>query len=159
MVFKRLDVPNIDKWLLHDINGLLAQLSEKAKRRSRGDLKRIVEGTDMIMVVAMVGKLTIGMASIYFRETLTKKVGVIEDVVVDRKYRGKGIGQKLTEMLIEEAKRRNTNRVEYPRYYLELTSKPKRKAANALYKKFGFKLAAKAVGKNGTNLYRLSIRS
>ncbi len=55
----------------------------------------------------------------------------IESVVVSSKMRGKGLGRKLMEHLIEEASRMNVD-------CIHLTSNPKREAANALYQKLGF---------------------
>lgn len=63
----------------------------------------------------------------------------IESVVVSSKMRGKGLGRKLMEHLIDEATRMNVD-------CIHLTSNPKRVAANALYQKMGFE-------KKETNCY------
>lgn len=63
----------------------------------------------------------------------------IESVVVSSNMRGKGLGRKLMEHLIEEAARMKVD-------CIHLTSNPKREAANALYQKMGFV-------KNETNCY------
>ena len=55
----------------------------------------------------------------------------IESVVVSSKMRGKGLGRKLMEHLIEEAARIDVD-------CIHLTSNPKREAANAPYQKMGF---------------------
>lgn len=55
----------------------------------------------------------------------------IESVVVSSKMRGKGLGRKLMEHLLEEAIRMNVD-------CIHLTSNPKREAANVLYQKMGF---------------------
>jgi ribosomal protein S18 acetylase RimI-like enzyme len=64
----------------------------------------------------------------------------IEDVVVDSQARGAGAGEALTRRALEIALSRKARTV-------ELTSNPKRVAANRLYQKLGFKLRE-------TNLYR-----
>jgi ribosomal protein S18 acetylase RimI-like enzyme len=64
----------------------------------------------------------------------------IEDVVVDEKWRGQGIGEALTQAGIERAIQRGASSV-------DLTSRPTREAANQLYVKMGFQL-------RHTNLYR-----
>ena len=92
-------------------------------------------------------KPIIGIASIYFVDKMTGTQCFVEDVVVDNNYRGKGLGRKLTEHLIATARERKAK-------CIDLTSKPERVAANALYQSLGFKLMATAT-KNGTNLYRL----
>lgn len=63
----------------------------------------------------------------------------IESVVVSSKMRGKGLGRKLMEHLIEEAAIMNVD-------CIHLTSNPKRVTANALYQKMGFE-------KKETNCY------
>lgn len=55
----------------------------------------------------------------------------IESVVVSSKMRGKGLGRKLMEHLVEESARMKVD-------CIHLTSNPKRVAANALYQKMGF---------------------
>lgn len=67
----------------------------------------------------------------------------IESVVVSSKMRGKGLGRKLMEHLIEEAARLNVD-------CIHLTSNPKREAANALYQKVGFE-------KKETNCYMMNL--
>jgi phosphinothricin acetyltransferase len=61
------------------------------------------------------------------------KMGNIEDIVVDEKYRGRGFGRMLMEKLIFIA--RENNIIE-----LQLTSNPKREVARALYANLGFKI-------------------
>lgn len=63
----------------------------------------------------------------------------IESVVVSSKMRGKGLGRKLMEHLLEEATRMNVD-------CIHLTSNPKREAANVLYQNMGFE-------KKETNCY------
>ena len=63
----------------------------------------------------------------------------IESVVVSSKMRGKGLGRKLMEHMLEEAARMNVD-------CIHLTSNPKREAANALYQQMGFE-------KKETNCY------
>jgi ribosomal protein S18 acetylase RimI-like enzyme len=62
----------------------------------------------------------------------TGKVGKIEDVIVDEKFRGQGYGRKLIEELLNIAKKNNLKKI-------QLTSSPRREIARELYKKFGFK--------------------
>lgn len=83
-----------------------------------------------------VGMLTLG---VYLSPTGSK--AWIEDVVVDRSQRGKGIGALLTRHAIDFAKEKNVQ-------VLMLTSNPSRVAANALYQKMGFV-------RKETNMYRM----
>ena len=66
----------------------------------------------------------------------------IEDVVVSDNARGKGIGQLLSEHALGIAKELGVKTI-------DLTSRPSREAANALYKKIGFK-------QRETNVYRFT---
>lgn len=75
----------------------------------------------------------IGMGWIFPRKTMLRKQAVIEDMIVDEKYRGKGLGRDILNDLVTWAKE---NKIEI----IELTSNPKRVAANELYKKYGFNL-------------------
>ncbi len=65
----------------------------------------------------------------------------IEDVVVDESARGRGVGEALNRRAIEIATERGARTV-------DLTSRPKRAAANRLYKRLGFV-------ERDTNVYRL----
>ena len=67
----------------------------------------------------------------------------IEDVVVDKSVRGKGIGRDLVLYAIEYSKSMGARTV-------ELTSRPARVEANKLYKKLGFVLRQ-------TNMYKFTI--
>jgi len=78
------------------------------------------------------GKL-IGFGWIFPRQTLLRKQAVVEDMIVDNAYRGTGLGRKILKKLILWARE---NGVEV----VELTTNPKRVAANELYKSEGFKI-------------------
>ena len=129
--FARLSSKMLTVKRVAEINALLKQLSKRAKDLPKGDLIRKLR-KPIFWLAALDGKTIAGMATICFRESPIDKIGTIEGVVVDQTYQGRGIGETLNKMLIEEAKKRKLD-------YIELTSRPKRKAANALYKKLGFK--------------------
>ena len=67
----------------------------------------------------------------------------IEDVVVDEGARGLGAGVALTEAAIAESKRRGAKSI-------DLTSRPSREVANAMYVKLGFI-------QRETNVYRFDL--
>ena len=69
----------------------------------------------------------------------------VEDVVVDEKARGKGVGKALSEYALKEALLMGVMTV-------DLTSRPDRVAANQLYQRVGFT-------KRETNVYRFSCTS
>lgn len=70
-------------------------------------------------------------------------VAKIEDMVVDEKYRGQGLGKKIMQELIKITKKKKIKIV-------NLTSRPKRVGAIKLYKSLGFKLLE-------TNVYKLEL--
>lgn len=88
------------------------------------------------------GKL-IGFGWIFPRQTLLRKQAVVEDMIVDNAYRGKGLGRKILKQCIEWARGQGVE-------VIELTTNPKRTAANELYKSEGFKL-------HETNHYLLNL--
>ena len=63
-----------------------------------------------ICLVAEIDNVIIGVASLHIIEKLTRKMGLIEDVAVDLKYRGKGIGKKLIQKLIVESKKQGCDK-------------------------------------------------
>jgi ribosomal protein S18 acetylase RimI-like enzyme len=84
-----------------------------------------------------------GSAALGFYRTPSGLHAWIEDVVVDREYRRRGIGEALTLTTIRAAR-------EMGAHSLSLTSRPARQAANRLYLRLGFVQWE-------TNLYRLPI--
>ena len=88
--------------------------------------------TDNYMVVAEDEGEVIGTATLHFQRKLIRNGGVaafIEDVAVREKYRGQGIGAKLVEYLVEEARNSGC-------YKVVLTCFPERVA---FYERCGFK--------------------
>ena len=62
-------------------------------------------------IVALEKGNVIGYASIHYIKKLTRKSGIIEDVVVKENQRGKGIGKLLVNNLIEKAKKNNCDKI------------------------------------------------
>ncbi len=89
------------------------------------------------------GRKLVGMGWIFPRQTMLRKQAVIEDMIVEEGMRGKGYGKEIVLALIKWARK---NKIEV----IELTSNPKRIAANELYKNVGFKL-------HPTNHYLFSV--
>jgi ribosomal protein S18 acetylase RimI-like enzyme len=67
----------------------------------------------------------------------------VEDVIVDQAVNGQGIGRRLTEAMLARAEELGCRTV-------DLTSRPSREAANALYRKVGFE-------PRETNVYRYDL--
>jgi len=110
---------------------------------SISDLEEIINDKNAFMVVAQDGEAVVGMGTLYVIIKVGKHVGYIEDIVVDSRYRGQGLGKKIVEELIAEARKRKLT-------YLFLTSHAARDTANNLYQKLGFEIV-------DTNPYKLRL--
>ena len=62
-------------------------------------------------IVALEKGNVLGYASIHYIKKITRKSGIIEDVVVKENQRGKGIGKLLVSTLIEKAKKNNCDKI------------------------------------------------
>jgi ribosomal protein S18 acetylase RimI-like enzyme len=114
------------------INRLLRQLSSRPRDVDWQTILRVLhDGTIVVARDDDAGGKMIGMGTVLFGCKLTAPFASIEDVVVDEGYRGHGIGEQITRLLIERAAERQVA-------YVDLTSSPRRVAANALYRKLGF---------------------
>ena len=66
---------------------------------------------DVDGIVAVEEGNVLGYASIHYIKKITRKSGIIEDVVVKENQRGKGIGKLLVKNLIEKAKKNNCDKI------------------------------------------------
>ena len=62
-------------------------------------------------IVALEKGNVLGYASIHYIKKITRKSGIIEDVVVKENQRGKGIGKLLVNTLIEKEKKNNCDKI------------------------------------------------
>jgi GNAT superfamily N-acetyltransferase len=132
------------KDLLGSINDLLEVLSPGIEKIDSTRLDELLANPLFeIYLLELEGEIA-GMASLHYMETLAKKSAWVEDVVVHPKHQGKGLGKKITQHIIEKAKRRGVKHV-------DLSSSPHRVAANRLYQKLKFE-------PRDTNVYRLKIK-
>lgn len=143
---------------VNDINELLKQLARGVPRKTYG--ARVMQTiTTAYLVIARdrskrdtnaLGKI-IGMACLSECLPLSNWYGLIDDVVRDEDYLGKGVGERLVQKLIALAKEMGLERI-------ELHSHPDRVPANKMYIKLGFELISKGDPAKGTsNQYRLRL--
>ena len=64
-----------------------------------------------ITMVVCEGNTIIGVASIHIIYKLSRTLGLIEDVAVNKDLRGKGIGKSLVKKLIEIGKQKNCDKI------------------------------------------------
>jgi ribosomal protein S18 acetylase RimI-like enzyme len=123
---------------------LVPQLSTSAQPPTRSELEEIVSSPAATMLLARDDEdLIIGALTLVLFRTPTGSRAWIEDVVVDEAARGQGAG----EALVAEATRLAS---ESGARTVDLTSRPSREAANALYEKVGFRARE-------TNVYRYDL--
>ncbi|MCD6202131.1 MAG: GNAT family N-acetyltransferase [Bacteroidales bacterium] len=142
---KILEATTYSHELLTGINLLLPQLSQGAAISGK-DLSDLIASPDSRLFISVddQGKIT-GMFTLGIYRIPTGRKVWIEDVVVDKRERGRGTGEALMRFAIDFAVKNGYRS-------LELTSRPERIAANKLYRKLGFK-------PRKTNVYRMVIEN
>ncbi len=125
------------------LNRLVPQLSSSAKPLSDDDVSRLIADHDVVLFVATHDGVIVGTLTLVVFAIPSGQRAWIEDVIVDANARGLGIGAALTSAAIEEGRRRGVRTI-------DLTSRPSREAANALYQKMGFEI-------RDTNVYRFLV--
>lgn len=130
---------------IHDLlNQLLPLLSSSAYKLQEGDINTIIESNATHLLVAEKMGQYYGTLTLIIFKIPTGIRAFIEDVIVSEDARGQGVGRLLSEYAIDLAKQLGAKTV-------DLTSRPSREAANALYKKIGFE-------ERETNVYRYTIK-
>jgi ribosomal protein S18 acetylase RimI-like enzyme len=125
------------------LNYLLVQLNPGSKILNDVDVKNVVENLSNRFFVARIDNKIIGMLTLIVVNTFSAKKGLFEDLVVDKNFQGRGIGTKLINEAIGQARKEGIVRIDF-------TSSPERIAANKLYESLGFK-------KRNTNIYRIDL--
>ncbi|HUX03560.1 MAG TPA: GNAT family N-acetyltransferase [Acidimicrobiales bacterium] len=131
--------------LLVALNHLVPQLSSSAPALTMSELDRLITSSASTLFVALSDGAYVGTLTLVTFVIPSGRRAWIEDVVVDEAARGLGVGEALTTSAIAEARRRGVRSI-------DLTSRPTRAAANALYRKMGFEQRV-------TNVYRFFIES
>lgn len=122
---------DIDDTVRLQITELYKQLNDNIKQCPLHQI--LQEDNHVIFAICSIEGQIVGIALLATYKVISGHRGMVEDVVVDTAHRGKGIGRKLMEKLLEEAKHRNLDGV-------LLFSGHHRTAAINLYKSLGFTL-------------------
>lgn len=126
------------------VQTMVDQLTSAPMTVSEERLRAVIEDAASHLFVLYEGDVPAGMITVGLYASPTGAKGWIEDVVVDVRFRGRGLGRCLVEEAIAFARTRGVT-------LLMLTSNPARIAANALYRSLGFTLKT-------TNCYTLTLQ-
>ncbi|HNX03922.1 MAG TPA: GNAT family N-acetyltransferase [Opitutales bacterium] len=114
-----------------DLLSLAGEIDEKAVFLKEAVASAIESGTIQLYVIRKRNKIVASATAASF-VTPTGLHCRIEDVVVSLKWRGKRLGREIMEKVLHDLRQNGFTSV-------ELTSRPSRIAANALYRSLGFK--------------------
>ncbi|MBT3541662.1 MAG: GNAT family N-acetyltransferase [Opitutae bacterium] len=137
---KIFEITEADDSTLDAVNRLLPQLSKSSKLINWSTLQKLTNSECTRLYVAKEDDTIFGMLSLVVFSIPTGTKAWIEDVVVDERARGKGVGKELMNHALNVAKELGAKSA-------DLTSRPSREAANKLYQAIGFE------GRE-TNVYR-----
>ena len=134
---------SVDDALVDAVNALLPQLSSRPTPLTRAELDAVARSEATTLFVARDDGAVVGMLTLAVFTIPTGVRAWIEDVVVDERARGRGVGEALVAAAIESAGARGARTV-------DLTSRRNREAAHRLYEKMGFET-------RDTSVYRLEL--
>ncbi|OGG63004.1 hypothetical protein A3C21_03140 [Candidatus Kaiserbacteria bacterium RIFCSPHIGHO2_02_FULL_59_21] len=132
-----------DRATCGQIGALVRLLSSRLKGCSPALLRKILASPETELWVGKEGKTIAAMGTLALVLRPEGIAARIEDVVVDPRYQRQGLGEAISEKLIERAKARGAA-------WINLSSRSDRVAANKLYQKLGFIL-------HDTNVYELKL--
>jgi GNAT superfamily N-acetyltransferase len=101
--------------------------------KMRRAMRAILHRPDQVLLVAVENRKIVGTNHVLIFKHLAralKPAAIVENMVVDSRSRGSGVGDRLMEAALEIARRRGC-------YKLSLTSSRKRPDAHRFYEKFG----------------------
>ena len=116
----------------------MPQLSPRLTAPSAESLQMIVTNPTGALFVAEADEHIVGTLTLAWYDLVSGRKAWIEDVVVDAAARGLGVGEALVRAALQHAAEIGATKV-------MLTSNPARTAAQALYRKIGFKEAETTV--------------
>lgn len=121
----------IDNRIQQQVEKLYNQLNADIRQRP---LHQVLQDDNHVIIGACwVDQKIVGIALLATYKVISGHRGLVEDVVVDEAHRGEGIGRKLMEKLLEEARHQGLDEI-------LLFTGHHRKAAINLYKSLGFNL-------------------
>ena len=138
------EVTAVDAELVDAFARLIPQLSKSSPPPDEEALRAIVTADDAHVLISRDDDGTItGTTTLIVFRIPTGTRALIEDVVVDSAYAGRGISYEIARFALDLARRHGAKTV-------DLTSRPSREAANHVYKKLGFE-------QRETNVWRFDL--
>jgi ribosomal protein S18 acetylase RimI-like enzyme len=126
------------------VRRLYPQLTTRSPVPDEQAIASVLDAGARIALARMDGEI-VGMGTVIIAAALSGRTAHVEDVVVDAGSRGRGIGARLMDELLDIARAEGADEV-------TLTSHPTREAANRLYQRLGFELGT-------TNYYSLDLET
>lgn len=125
------ELRRVDADAVNAMRKLIRQLSSSAAPMTSEKLEELVQSDSCTVLVARHDGGIVGTLTLVVFPIPTGVRAWIEDVVVDASARGQGVGIALTRHALDLART-------FAARTVDLTSRPSRDAANAMYEKLGF---------------------
>jgi len=131
MKFQLLQLNELTDDIQIQVSELYKQLNANNTQRALSEI--LNSDNNVLVIICIDAEHVVGTALLSTYKVISGYRGMVDDVVVDRNYRGRGIGKKLMELILEEAKTMGLDEV-------LLFTGHHRKAAIKLYTGLGFEL-------------------
>ncbi len=132
-----------DRKLMEAMHYLIRQLNDQADLPDIDAINEIIQSDSTQLLMVREDDSWAGSLSLVIYQIPTGQQARIEDVIVDLRFRGRGLGKILMEEAVRRARKAGAAS-------LSFTSRPAREAANKLYQSMGFKL-------HDTNVYKMDL--
>ena len=126
-------VARVDADLAEAAARLVPQLSTSARVPGQWELGQIVKEPGTALIVAREGRVIVGMLTLHTFRATTGIHAWIQDVVVDKAAKGRGVSELLTQEAVRLSAERGAHTA-------ELASRPSRTGTGRLYERLGFEL-------------------
>ena len=120
----KISISKLDSSDVYEVKKLLIE-SFSINYKKKINLNALTDSKS-VFIVAKDGQAIVGYASLHLLNKLNRKTGLIEDVAVNKKYRGLGIGKLIVNKLIELSKENNCDKIilnsneEYLNFYKKI---------------------------------------
>ena len=105
----KISISKLDSSDVYEVKKLLIE-SFSINYKKKINLNALTDSKS-VFIVAKDGQAIVGYASLHLLNKLNRKTGLIEDVAVNKKYRGLGIGKLIVNKLIELSKENNCDKI------------------------------------------------